>query len=308
MVALADKFACKEDTSENSTTQNFRRPQNAYGDFFVQPKNRGPATNNRILSQKYLDDSTGWYYYGFRYYSPELGRWLSRDPVGEEGGVNRYAAIENSLMNDVDALGLAPVDASISWELVVGTPFFGWFGASSSDEWGQPRGVGSGYAYVDAGGTRATTRVWVKTGHRKWWGRVRNACNTVYFPPDGDSGQHSGGIRVYLRSKCGGKFTARFRVLISLRGTGAGGSARGSLFKRSGSSSLWFSVWSGLGTTQKPDSFGPKIVKVTVELAPGSKKKIMKYIPSISFSILPPTTITGTAFGRIEWLDTVAVP
>ncbi|WP_425606517.1 RHS repeat-associated core domain-containing protein [Prosthecobacter fusiformis] len=28
--------------------------------------------------------SSGYYNYGYRYYSPELGRWLSRDPIGEE--------------------------------------------------------------------------------------------------------------------------------------------------------------------------------------------------------------------------------
>jgi hypothetical protein len=36
------------------------------------------------FSSKYLDSETGLYYYGYRYYSPMLGRWLSRDPIGEE--------------------------------------------------------------------------------------------------------------------------------------------------------------------------------------------------------------------------------
>jgi YD repeat-containing protein len=30
------------------------------------------------FSNKPQDDVTGWYYYGYRYYSPELGRWLNR--------------------------------------------------------------------------------------------------------------------------------------------------------------------------------------------------------------------------------------
>jgi hypothetical protein len=29
--------------------------------------------------------ASGVRYYGYRFYSPELGRWLSRDPIGEEG-------------------------------------------------------------------------------------------------------------------------------------------------------------------------------------------------------------------------------
>jgi RHS repeat-associated protein len=116
MVALADKFACEEDTSENCTTQNFRRPQNAYGDFFVQAKNRGPARKNRVLSSKYLDDSTGWYYYGYRYYSPELGRWANRDPIGEGGGLNVYGFAVNRVLNAIDPVGLYTlVDDGGTW-------------------------------------------------------------------------------------------------------------------------------------------------------------------------------------------------
>ena len=77
---------------------------------FLQPKNRGPATKNRLLSQKYLDDTTGWYYYGYRYYSPELGRWPSRDPIGEDGGVNLYSFTVNTPLLLFDMLGAAAVD------------------------------------------------------------------------------------------------------------------------------------------------------------------------------------------------------
>jgi len=35
------------------------------------------------FSNKYLDEETSLYYYGYRYYSPQLGRWISRDPLGE---------------------------------------------------------------------------------------------------------------------------------------------------------------------------------------------------------------------------------
>ena len=39
------------------------------------------------FSSEYHDDETGLVYYNYRYYSPELGRWISRDPIEEEGGV-----------------------------------------------------------------------------------------------------------------------------------------------------------------------------------------------------------------------------
>ena len=57
------------------------------------------------FSSKYADGVTGLYYYGYRYYSPELGRWLSRDPVGEEGGINLYGFVGNDGVNNSDYLG-----------------------------------------------------------------------------------------------------------------------------------------------------------------------------------------------------------
>ncbi len=45
---------------------------------------------------------------GYRYYSPGLGRWLNRDPIGEQGGWNVYVAMRNSLLTGYDYLGLTP--------------------------------------------------------------------------------------------------------------------------------------------------------------------------------------------------------
>ena len=32
----------------------------------------------------------------YRAYDPELGRWLSRDPIGEKGGLNLYEYVRNN--------------------------------------------------------------------------------------------------------------------------------------------------------------------------------------------------------------------
>ena len=45
-------------------------------------------------------------YYGYRYYDPLTGRWPSRDPIGEKGGLNLYGFVGNSECNRVDLLGL----------------------------------------------------------------------------------------------------------------------------------------------------------------------------------------------------------
>jgi RHS repeat-associated protein len=49
------------------------------------------------------------YYYGYRYYSPTLGRWVSRDPIGEEGELNRYVFVKNNGVNTLDRLGLISI-------------------------------------------------------------------------------------------------------------------------------------------------------------------------------------------------------
>ena len=57
------------------------------------------------FSSEVADDETGLVYYNYRYYSPELGRWLSRDPVEEEGGINLYAMVGNDPVGGWDWLG-----------------------------------------------------------------------------------------------------------------------------------------------------------------------------------------------------------
>ena len=57
------------------------------------------------FSTKYLDGEIGLYYYGYRFYSPPLMRWLNRDPIEERGGVNLYAFCENQSVERVDYLG-----------------------------------------------------------------------------------------------------------------------------------------------------------------------------------------------------------
>ena len=64
------------------------------------------------FSTKYFDTETGLYYYGYRYYDPDTGRWLSRDPLEEEGGINLYQFIGNDPVNLVDPMGL--------WTLQIG--------------------------------------------------------------------------------------------------------------------------------------------------------------------------------------------
>jgi RHS repeat-associated protein len=57
------------------------------------------------FSTKYYDTETGLYYYGYRFYDPALHRWLNRDPIEEEGGLNLYGFCGNDGVNCVDSIG-----------------------------------------------------------------------------------------------------------------------------------------------------------------------------------------------------------
>jgi RHS repeat-associated protein len=54
------------------------------------------------FSTKPFDVWTGLGYWGYRHYSPKLGRWVTRDPIGEQGGLNllRYAANKPAIASD----------------------------------------------------------------------------------------------------------------------------------------------------------------------------------------------------------------
>ena len=68
----------------------------------------GPLTDffRHRFSTKYFDAETGLYYYGYRFYNPILMRWLNRDPMGEEGGLNLYGFCHNNSLCGYDELGL----------------------------------------------------------------------------------------------------------------------------------------------------------------------------------------------------------
>ena len=55
---------------------------------------------------QFQDTETSLLNYGYRYYSPFLGRWLSKDPIGFYDHSNIYLMTQNNPSNKVDLLGL----------------------------------------------------------------------------------------------------------------------------------------------------------------------------------------------------------
>jgi RHS repeat-associated protein len=65
------------------------------------------ASNLYRYQTKEVHASSGLYDFGFRFYSPSLGRWLNRDPLREDGGLHLYAAFANNPLAFADPYGLS---------------------------------------------------------------------------------------------------------------------------------------------------------------------------------------------------------
>jgi RHS repeat-associated protein len=77
-------------------------------DTFGNPMAKGGTLSQPIqFSTKPYDERTGLSYFGSRQYSAGLGRWATRDPLAEGGGINLYAFSKNNPMSFVDPYGLS---------------------------------------------------------------------------------------------------------------------------------------------------------------------------------------------------------
>jgi RHS repeat-associated protein len=65
------------------------------------------SANVYRFSSKEFHVNSGLYYYGYRWYHPNLQRWLNRDHIGEKGGINLFQLVSNNPVNKIDSLGLA---------------------------------------------------------------------------------------------------------------------------------------------------------------------------------------------------------
>jgi len=88
--------------------------KNRVWDFLAEPNKSGqanrrqppqPRRGNRPVATK---PAAGVRFYGYRYYDPVSGRWPSRDPIGERGGLNLYGFVYNDPLFWFDVLGGYP--------------------------------------------------------------------------------------------------------------------------------------------------------------------------------------------------------
>jgi RHS repeat-associated protein len=96
--ALGSVIALADETGAVKTTYTY----GAFGNVTI----TGEASDNSLQFTGRENDNTGLYYYRARYYSPELQRFISEDPIGFSGGINFYAYVGNNPVNAIDPYGL----------------------------------------------------------------------------------------------------------------------------------------------------------------------------------------------------------
>jgi RHS repeat-associated protein len=93
-------------TAITNSTGNVAKQYN-YDAFGKRIFESGPLlVDEPAYTARQIHDRTGLYYYRNRFYYPQLGRFISQDPIGIASGTNLYAYVGNDPVNWVDPLGL----------------------------------------------------------------------------------------------------------------------------------------------------------------------------------------------------------
>ena len=76
------------------------------GVWFTNDDVQGEGANNIVYCGYRYDQETSFYYVRNRNYSPTLGRWLQRDPIGYSAGINLYEYVGGRPVVAVDPMGM----------------------------------------------------------------------------------------------------------------------------------------------------------------------------------------------------------
>jgi len=84
----------------------------SFGKAHVAPEST--VVNNLRFPGQYFDQETGLCWNLWRYYDPEIGRYLRVDPIGLAGGINLFVYVGNNPINRIDPYGEVTCTYSIS--------------------------------------------------------------------------------------------------------------------------------------------------------------------------------------------------
>jgi len=257
-----------------------------YGPFGEPIRVTGPAAtlNPFRFSTKRTDNTTDFVLYEWRIYIPSLGRWLSRDPIGEKGGMSLYDFVSNNSVSSADSLGLV----TFRFEVIVGK----WRGYSGV--WSQPWYAGDG-SYVIADYFASST-VNINNRPHPWWPwPSASYCNSVDAGNIFDStAAHCGTINVYANDPCGGTFHISGLYTAIVSGSGPEG-GYGHAWLYSGSGGVLSHV---TAIPQSPVPMAIALISEDVKREPKKEKLVVRYEPYIDIphGELTYATATGTIF------------
>lgn len=106
---LQGNVACLVDSSKRRVVESYR--YSVYGEEEI-INNKGRVVCDSSVGNpwrfqgKRIDKEVGLIYFGYRYYDPEIGRWISPDPMGTIDGPNLYVYVRNNPMKYSDGFGL----------------------------------------------------------------------------------------------------------------------------------------------------------------------------------------------------------
>ena len=98
-----DHLGSIREVTNNSGTVVARYDYDPYG---RRTKLSGSFNSDFGFTGHYFHQQSGLHFAPYRAYSADLGRWLSRDPIGEAGGINLYGYVGNNPVNLWDPEGL----------------------------------------------------------------------------------------------------------------------------------------------------------------------------------------------------------
>ena len=76
-----------------------------FGEIIAQSGDLASTFTHRFSTKPWCA-VTGLSEYEFRKYSPSMGRWMNRDPLGEHGGFHLFLSLDNNVVNQLEVLGL----------------------------------------------------------------------------------------------------------------------------------------------------------------------------------------------------------
>ncbi|WP_374339328.1 RHS repeat-associated core domain-containing protein [Methyloversatilis sp.] len=104
-----DHLGTPRQARERTGTVVWRWESDGYGNTAADEDPDGNGQKTYVYLRfpgQYFDEESGLHYNWHRYYVPRLGRYLSSDPIGVEGGGNTYGYVEGNPLRYTDSMGL----------------------------------------------------------------------------------------------------------------------------------------------------------------------------------------------------------